>query len=61
MARTTTQKTISLEPAVLRKGLARARARGFKKSFSAYVAQRIEEDEKQLVGAGAGNGKAVPA
>jgi hypothetical protein len=48
MARTTEQRTISLEPATLRKGFKRAKERGFKQSFSAYVAKLINEDDAAL-------------
>ena len=52
MPRTTKQRSISLDPGVVRKGLARAKQRGFGKSFSAYVNRLIEEDDLRLHGAG---------
>lgn len=55
MSRTTKQRSISLDPAILKKGLLRAKQRGFGKSFSAYVNRRIEEDNEEL------NGTAKPA
>jgi len=39
-----------LDPGVVRKGLARAKQRGFGKSFSAYVNRLIEEDDERLNG-----------
>jgi hypothetical protein len=48
MARTTRTKTISLDPDVERKGVKQARRRGFKNSFSAYVAKLIVEDADEL-------------
>lgn len=57
--RTTKQRSISLDPSVLRKGLVRAKQRGFGKSFSSYVNRLIEEDDQKLNGqlAGVGNGR----
>jgi hypothetical protein len=49
MRRTTRTKTISLDPDVERKGLKQARRRGFKNSFSAYVAKLILEDAEAIV------------
>lgn len=48
MPRTTRTKTISLDPDVERKGVKQARRRGFKNSFSAYVAKLIVEDADEL-------------
>lgn len=48
MKRTTRTKTVSLDPAVLSKGLKNALRRGFKNSFSAYIAKRILEDDENL-------------
>jgi len=63
MARTTKQRSISLDPSVVRRGLARAKQRGFGKSFSAYVNRLIEEDDQRLNGGAAallGAGVLVP-
>jgi hypothetical protein len=48
MRRTTRTKTISLDPDVERKGLKQARRRGFRNSFSAYVAKLILEDAEAI-------------
>ncbi len=48
MPRTTKTKTISLDPEITRKGLKQAQRRGFKNSFSAYVAKLILEDADVL-------------
>jgi hypothetical protein len=58
MRRTTRTKTISLDPDVERKGLRQARRRGFKNSFSAYVAKLIVEDADVLRRLDAENGSA---
>jgi hypothetical protein len=57
MARSTKQKTISLDKETLARGLRNAAVRGFKNSFSAYLAKRIVEDEVALSGNGDGEGK----
>jgi hypothetical protein len=48
MRRTTKTKTISLDPDTERQGLKQAQRRGFKNSFSAYVAKLILEDADVL-------------
>jgi hypothetical protein len=48
MRRTTRTKTISLDPDIERKGLKQARRRGFRNSFSAYVAKLILEDSEAI-------------
>jgi hypothetical protein len=48
MQRTTRTKTISLDPDIERKGLKQARQRGFRNSFSAYVAKLILEDAEVI-------------
>lgn len=48
MARTTQTKTISLDPEVIRKAEDLAKRRGFKNSFSAYVALLIDRDDEQI-------------
>jgi hypothetical protein len=50
MGRATKTKTISLEAKTLRKGIRLAEKRGFKNSFSAYIADRIEADDRALNG-----------
>jgi predicted CopG family antitoxin len=50
MRRTTKTKTISLDPDVEKKGIKLAKKRGFKNSFSAYIAKLIEDDARALNG-----------
>lgn len=45
--RNTDNKSISLEPGLLRRAKRRAREKGFKNSFSAYVAHLISRDLTQ--------------
>lgn len=64
MARSTKTKTISLDPSVQRLGVKTARIRGFRNSFSAYVAKLITDDAEAIRREGArngNNGEAVPA
>jgi hypothetical protein len=61
MARGTKTKTISLEPEIQRKGMKQAQIRGFRNSFSAYVAKLILDDAEVLHREASSNGKAVPA
>jgi hypothetical protein len=48
MPRATKTKTISLEPDVRNKGIKSARRRGFRNSFSAYIAKLILDDAELI-------------